>query len=119
MSLLVSWLASSLGLWVTAQFLPGFTVRDGFKGAITVAVILGLFQMLFSWLLFGVLAIGTLGLAVLLRPVAEWLITAILLVLTDAVSSTLKIRSFGLAFVGAVIVTVVSNLSSKLLHLAL
>lgn len=118
-SLLIAWVANSVAIWLTAQFLPGFSVRNGWKGAFLVALILGLLSAVFGWFLFGLIGIGTLGLGFFLHRITEWLVTAILLVVTDKLSDTLTIHSFGLAFGAAVIITVVSSLTERAIHIIL
>ena len=116
LSLLVAWFASSATIWLTAQFLNGFQLRNGFKGALWVGAILGLLHILLGKLLFGIIGIGTLGLGFVLKRLTEWLVTTILLIVTDKLSSTLAIRSFGLAFGAAIIISVGGNLIERVLH---
>jgi putative membrane protein len=113
-ALLAKWLISSAAIWLTAELLPGFSVK-GFKGALLVALILGLLDALVGWFLFVVIGLGTLGIGFLLAFATRWLVMAILLVVTDKLSDNLKIRSFGLAFVGAIVITTLSALGHRLL----
>lgn len=108
--ILISWLVLSFVVWLTAVVLPGFEVR-GFGGAAIVAAIFGVLNWLLGWLLFTVFGLATLGIGFLLAFITHWLVNAVLLKLTDALSRSLTIRSFGHALVGAAIIGVFSTLT--------
>lgn len=109
MSLILSWLILSLAVWVTSAVLPGFHLK-GPKSALLVAAIFGVLNFLLGWLLFGVFAVATLGIAWLLAFITRWIINAILLVLTDKLTDHLKIDSFGWALAGAFVMSLVGTL---------
>lgn len=116
MGLVISWVSAAVAVFVTASFLSGFHVRNGFKGALLVAAVLGLLNALFGQLLFHVIGLGTLGLGYLMRPITRWLVMTVMLVVTDKVSKTLKIDGFGIAVIGAIAITVVSEVVGRVLH---
>ena len=103
LNILLSWLILSCIVWLTAVVLPGFRVR-GFKGAVIVAGLFGLMNWALGWFLFTVIGLATLGLGFVLAFVTHLIVNAILLKLTDAMSRSLAIRSFGHAFAGAAII---------------
>ena len=109
MNLLLSWAVLSFAVWITAQVLPGFHVKS-LGSAVGVAAIFGILNFLLGWLFFVVFAIGTLGLAVLLAFITRWVIDAILLEITDAVSDTLTIDGFGWALGGAALMSLFGTL---------
>lgn len=113
MGLLVSWIILSLAVWITAEVLPGFHVKS-FGGAFLVAAIFGVLNFFVGWIFYTVFAIATLGLAVLLLFITRVVVNAILLAITDAVSDTLKIDSFGWALGGAVMISVIGALGESL-----
>jgi putative membrane protein len=115
MSLVLTWLISSAAVWLTAQILPGFTV-NGFKGALISSAVIGLLEVLVGWLLFFVIGIGTLGIGFLLAFVTHVVVTAILILLTDRITTSLKVRSFGTAFIGAIMIGAVSSVLTRVLH---
>jgi putative membrane protein len=115
MSLILSWLILSLAVWVTAMVLPGFHVKS-FGSAILVAAIFGVLNFLLGWLFFAVFAIATLGIAVLLAFITRWIINAILLKLTDALTDYLTIDSFGWALGGAFMISVIGTLGDWLIQ---
>ncbi len=115
MSLLLSWVILSLAVWITAELLPGFHVKS-FGGAFVVAAIYGVLSMFLGWLIWTVFAIATLGLALLLAFVTRVIVNAILLVITDKVSDTLKIDSFGWAMGGALMMSVIGTVGEWLVR---
>ena len=114
MNLILSWLIMTLAVWATAALLPGFHLKSA-KSAILVAAILGILNFLLGWILFAIFTVFTLGLAWLLAFITRWIINAILLKLTDALTDHLKIDGFGWALVGALVISVVSSLGHWLL----
>jgi putative membrane protein len=114
MSLLLSWLILSIAVWATAAVLPGFHVKD-FKSAVIVAALFGLLNFFLGWLLFVIFAVVTLGLAWLLAFLTRWVINALLLKLTDALTDHLKIDSLGWAFGGALMISIVAAVIQMLL----
>lgn len=114
MNLILSWLIMTLAVWATAVLLPGFHLKSA-KSAIIVAAIFGILNFLLGWVLFAIFTVFTLGLAWLLAFLTRWIINAILLKLTDALTDHLKIDGFGWALVGALVISVVSSLGHWLL----
>ena len=108
MGFILSWLILSLAVWVTATVLPGFHVKS-FGSALLVAAIFGVLNFLLGWLFFVVFAVATLGLAWLLAFITRWIINAILLKITDAVTDHLTIDSFGWALGGALMMSVLGT----------
>ncbi|TVP42647.1 MAG: phage holin family protein, partial [Gemmatimonadales bacterium] len=105
MSLLLSWLILSLAVWITAVVLPGFHVKS-MGSAFIVAAIFGILNVLIGWLFFVIIGIATLGIGFLLAFLTRWLVNAILLKITDAVTDRLTIDSFGWALLGALMISV-------------
>lgn len=114
MELLLTWLITSVAVWVTAAILPGFHVKN-FGSAILVAAIFGILNALLGWLFFVVFTIATLGIAWLLAFITRWIINAILLKITDAFTSHLKIDNFGWALLGSLLISLVSAATHALL----
>jgi len=56
-----------------------------------------------------VFTVATLGIAWLLAFITRWIITAILLVITDKITDHLKIDSFGWALGGALVMSLVGT----------
>ena len=115
MGLLVTWLVMSAAFWLTAQLLPGFSVK-GFRGALWVAAIFGVINWLIGWLLFGAIGIISLGIGFLLSFLTRWLVNAILLTVTDKVSSNLIIRDFSTALFGSLLLSVFATVGQGLVR---
>lgn len=115
MDLLLSWLILTVAFWLTAMVLPGFHVKS-FGSAIVVAAIFGVLNVLIGWLLFGVIGIATLGIGFLLAFLTRWVVNAILLKLTDAITDRLTIDGFGNALLGALIISLIGTVAEWLLR---
>lgn len=109
MGLLISWITLAFGLWLIAQILPGFEVK-GFGGAMLVGLIFGIIHWAIGWLLFVAIGFGTLGIGFLLAFLTRWVVTALVLKLTDALMTSLTIKNFRTAFVGAILLSLLSLL---------
>jgi putative membrane protein len=112
---LLSWLVQSLAVWLTAAVVPGFELRGGVVAAVRVAAILGVLQFFLGWLIFVMIGIGTLGIGFLLAFITRWIVSAILLKLTDSLSSSLRIASFGRALIGALLMSAIGTAAEALL----
>ena len=115
MNLLVSWIILSVAVYVTALILPGFHVKS-FGGAFVVSAVFGVLNYFLGWIFFVVFAVGTLGIALLLAFVTRWIIDAIVLKITDAVSDTLTIDGFGWALGGAALMSLLGTLGEWMIR---
>ena len=106
----------SVSFWLTSAVLPGFHV-NGVGGALRVAALFGLLNWLLGWLIFGALGVVTLGLGFRLVFVTRTIVNAIVLKITDALSSSLSIDGFGHAQLGAIAMSAIGTLSQALLRL--
>ena len=113
MGLLIDWLILTVAVWVTAAILPGVHVKS-FGSAFGVAAIFGLLSWALGWLLWTVFAIGTLGLALVLAFLTRWIIYAILLTITDKLSDSLKIDSFGWAVGAGAMMSILGTAAQRL-----
>jgi len=117
-SFFLTWLVLAIAVWLTAAILPGFKV-NGFWGAIKAAAVFGTLNWLLGWFFFVVLSIVTLGIAYLLAFITRWIVMAIILKLSDKLSSSIKIDGFGTALIGALLMTFLGSLVERaflLLH---
>lgn len=101
-------LSTAIAIYATAELLPGFEVK-GTWGPLIAAGILGLLQFFLAGLLFALLAIGTLGIGLILFPLTKLVVTTLLLMLADKMLTSLKIDSFGVAIIGALMITVLGS----------
>jgi putative membrane protein len=82
---------------------------NGFWGAIKAAAVFGTLNWLLGWLFFVVLGIVTLGIGFLLAFITRWIVMAVILRLSDKVSTSIKIDGFGTALIGALLMTVLGS----------
>jgi putative membrane protein len=115
MSLILSWLILSFAVWLTAVVLPGFHVKS-VGSAVLVAALFGVLNFLLGWLFFTVFTIATLGLAYLLAFITRWIINAIILKITDALTDHLTIDGFGWALGGALMMSAIGTLGEWLVR---
>ncbi len=103
MRLLVNWLLSALALLIVAHIVPGFYVQ-GFGAALIAALVIGLINAtlgLFLKVITFPLTVVTLGIF--------WLvINALMLMVASALLRGFAVRSFGAAFVGAIVLALVN-----------
>ncbi len=118
MSLLLSWLILTVAVYLTALILPGFHVKS-FGGAFVVAAIFGVLNFFLGWLFFAVFAIATLGIAVVFAFLTRWIINAILLKITGALTDHLTVDSFGWALGGAFLMSLLGTLGESLIRFVL
>ncbi|MBA2664941.1 MAG: phage holin family protein [Bradymonadaceae bacterium] len=118
MSFLISWLVLSFAVWLTATILPGFHVKN-FGSAVLVAAVFGILNFLLGWLFFAVFTIATLGLAWLFAFITRWIINAILLKFTDAMTDHLSIDGFSWALIGALMMSVIGTAGQFLVSMIL
>jgi putative membrane protein len=117
--ILLSWLILSGAFYLTAELLPGFELKGGARGALLVAGLFGVINWMIGWLLFVIIGVASLGIGFLLAFLTRWLVNAILLKLVDAVSDTLNIKSFGTAFVGALLISLFGTVGQWLVGVIL
>jgi len=117
-SMLISWLALSLMVWLTAAIVPGFKVK-GVGGALFTGFLFGLLNYVLGWFFFVLIGIGTLGLGFIFAFITRWVVDAIVLKITDAFTDKLTIKSFGVALIAALVMAALGTLVEYLLHLNL
>ena len=115
MNLVASWFLMAFGLWLTSAIVPGFRV-NGFKGALVVGAIYGILSFLVGWLIFTMIGVGTLLLGFVFASLTWWITGAILLKITDALSSDVQIDSFGSALIASGVLTLLNALRTFFLH---
>lgn len=112
------WAVLSFAFWLTAKIVPGFRVA-GLWDAIVVAAIFGVVNFLLGTLLYYAIGIVTLGIGLLLSFLTHWFVNALLLKLTDALTSRLQVRSFGTALLAALVMSLLGMVGTYILGLAM
>ena len=118
MHLLLQWLILSLAFWLTARLVPGFHVRS-LGDAIVVAAVFGIANFLLGTFLYYVLGIATLGIGFLLSLLTHWIVNAILLKITDGLTSRLEVRSFGTALIAALVMSLLGKVGVYVMNVAM
>lgn len=113
--MLKSWFTYAVAMWLTAKFLPGFSVR-GFWGAIKVAALFGILNFLIGWFIYVALGIASLGLGFLFAFITRTLVNAILLKLTGAMSDSLNIKGFATALLAALSISFICGVADALMR---
>jgi len=108
-TLLVSWLTMSLGLFFAAKVVSGVRVKS-LPGAIVAGGVYGLLQLLLGKILFFVIGFATLGLGFLFFFLTLWVVSALLLKLADEMTDALDIDSFGAALKLSFVMSVLTTL---------
>lgn len=103
MRLLLHWIVSALSLLVVAYIVPGFHV-DGFVAALIAAAVIGLINMTLGLFL----KLISLPIIVITFGVFWFVINAVVLELASGVLTGFHVASFGAAFVGAIVLSLVS-----------
>ena len=109
MSLILRWLLNTLALFLVVTIVPGFAYRSWVTLAVAAAV-LGLLNAVVRPILFVLtlpITVVTLGLFLLV-------LNAIMLELTAALVPGFDIHGFGWAIVGALVLSLVSMITSRL-----
>ncbi len=105
--LLIGWFILAFAIWLTARFMPGIKV-SGTGGALWAALIFATLNFFLGWLLFVVIGVGTLGLGFLFWFVTHWVVNAVLLRFTDALTSKFQVTSWSAAFMAALVISLIT-----------
>jgi putative membrane protein len=101
--LLINWLLSALALLIVAYAVPGFHL-SGFGTALWAVIVIGLVNATLGLFL----KLITLPLTVLTLGIFWFIINALMLELASALVPGFHITSFGAAFLGAIVLTLVN-----------
>jgi putative membrane protein len=107
--LLISWLILTLGVLAAAKLVPGVHVPN-FQDALIAAAVFGILEVLLARLLFVIFGVVTLGIGFLFFFITFWIINALLLKLTDALTERITIHGFGSALLAALVISIVGAL---------
>jgi len=105
MRMLLHWIITALAVWITSRVVSGFYV-DGPFAALIAAVVIGLVNATLGLFL----KIITFPLTILSLGLFWFVINAIMLELASMLVPGFHIRSFGAAFVGSIVLTIVNML---------
>ena len=104
MYLIVNWILSAVALIIVEHIVPGFQVRN-FGTALIAALVIGLINSTLGLLL----KILTLPLTIITFGLFLFVINALILRMTSGLVSGFYVESFGPAFVGAIVLALVTT----------
>ena len=110
MRLILNWLLSALAVWIVSQVVPGIYV-NGLTTALIAALAIGLINATIGF----VLKILTFPLTLLTLGLFWFVINALMLELASALVPGFEVRGFFAAFVGAIVLSIVSSVLHWLL----
>jgi len=102
--LVVDWLLSALSLIIVAHIVPGFQVRS-FGTALIASLVIGLINATLGVLL----KIFTLPLTIVTFGLFLFVINALILRMTSGLVQGFYVESFGPAFIGAIVLALVTT----------
>jgi putative membrane protein len=105
MRLLLNWVLSALAVWIVSQVVPGIHV-NGVAAALIAALAIGFINATVGLLL----KILTFPLTLLTLGLFWFVINALMLKLASAIVPGFEVRTFTAAFIGAIVLSVVSSL---------
>jgi putative membrane protein len=108
--LILNWLLSALAVWIVSRLVSGIYV-SGPTAALIAALAIGLINATIGL----VLKILTFPLTILTLGLFWFVINAIMLELASAFVPGFEVRGFGAAFIGAIVLSIVSSLLHWLL----
>jgi putative membrane protein len=103
--LLLHWILSAVAVWIVAHVVPGISV-SGPTAALIAALVIGLINATLGLLL----KIITFPLTILTLGLFWFVINALMLELAAAFVSGFHVRGFVAAFIGAIVLSVVSSI---------
>lgn len=109
MAILIGWLINAISLFVTAKIVPGISV-DSYQNLFLAALVIGIINALIK----PILQIISLPITLLTLGIFALIINALLLSLAAWVVPGFHIASFWSAFLGAIVLSVVSTILNSL-----
>jgi putative membrane protein len=105
MRLLLHWVLSALAVWIVSRIVPGIYV-SGATAALIAAAVIGLVNATIGF----ILKILTFPLTILTLGLFWFVINALMLELASAFVRGFVVRNFVAAFIGAIVLSIVSSL---------
>ncbi len=109
MHILITWAALTLAMWVAASLLPSMEIRGGVASHALVSGAFGLLLFFTGWAFHFLLGVVSLGLLFVFGFVARVIVGAIVLKITDAFSTRLRVDGFGTALLASLIISMVGS----------
>ena len=109
MGLLITWAVTAASLYAAAQLLEGMKIEGGVGTHLVIAAVVGVVNAFLGTPLFLAIGVTSLGLGFLFAGLTRVFVLAVMLKLTDAMTSKLEIKSFGTALVAAFVMSVLGT----------
>jgi uncharacterized membrane protein YvlD (DUF360 family) len=110
-AILVTWAAITLGMFVSTKVLPRMKLKGGLGSHLVVSGAFGVILAFTGWFFHLLLGISTFGLLFIFGSVAQVLVAAIVLKITDAFFGRLKVDGFGTAILAGLIISIAEGLA--------
>jgi putative membrane protein len=111
MGILVTWIVTTLSLFLASRLLDGMTLKGGLVSHFFVAALFGILNVFLGQLIYFALGMVTLGLGFLLSFITHLVATAIVLKLADALTSRIRVKDFKTAFLAALIMSITASVA--------
>lgn len=111
MGILVSWVVTTLSLFVASRVLDGMKLKGGVVSHLFVAALFGILNVFLGQLIYLAIGLGTLGLGFLLAFVTRLVATAIVLKVVGALTSRLSVKDFKTAFLAALLMSLTATVA--------
>ncbi|MDO8451598.1 MAG: phage holin family protein [bacterium] len=109
MRLLANWLLSAISVMLVSSLVPGFRV-DGLSGALFASLVIGLLNAVVR----PFLLLLTLPINLLTLGLFTFVLNALLLILASTLSPGFHVDGFGAAFLGSILLSVVTTILHSL-----
>lgn len=103
MRMIVNWILSAIALLIVAYIVPGFSVSS-FMAALVAAAVIGIINATLGL----VLKVITFPLTVLTLGIFWIVINAVMIEIASAIVPGFNVRSFGAAFIGAILLSIIN-----------
>lgn len=105
------WFVNAIALYIVSQIVPGIRLT-GFGSALVAVIIMGLVNTLIKPILF----LLTLPVTILTLGLFSLVINALMLMLVSVLVSGFKVDGFGAAFVGSIVLSLITMLLNWLIR---
>jgi uncharacterized membrane protein YvlD (DUF360 family) len=116
MEILITWAVLTLGMFLASKLLSRMEIEGGVGSHLVVSAVFGLILAVTGWFFHLALGFLSLGLLFFFGFVAQVLVGAIVLKITDAFFERLRVEGFGTALLAALIISVTGTLARAVLH---
>ena len=106
MSILIPWAVLTFSMWVAAQLLSKMKIEGGIVSHFLVAGGFGILMAFTGWFIHFVIGVLSLSFFFVFSFLGKLVVGAIVLKITDAFSSKLKVEGFGTALMASLIMSI-------------